>query len=451
MYVDVVPLNLKLKSEAKKLKHKERRAQCVAHKLATPEQALDLKSKECYDLLVRGLKLQTAREAAGPPAEEETATINISKGIGTNNRISALWCPEAMGLRAPLGCPEGVRGQVIDLARTHLCDGNESLTDDQVISKAIDASSFFTGLWMLIEVEIGLITRSMAQWTRGNIRPFFDALPYLAQIVGRAQKPKIARAMLYKLERLAHYNDNHPDILTFFSENCLALRETRIEDWHSILTHYVNKHVREVQAKHYERGSCMAQQVRGVKNDLKEHLFDRKPKAEERLGLLDNLHGKAFNETNEDVAEVVLSPFRDMILQIKEHGRCRGAYADELWPRSTRLPDGQSNLMTALDLTEEFHAQWVSECTPNIEPEGLLAWLNHRNSVVKMVHDPEIKRRGLSKTGTKAKKSQRIFDHVVANPNGFMDKESGVHCRAKPLGYEGDLPTENDAHRTAGK
>lgn len=449
MRVVLVPMIFKVKNDAQKLKHAERRAQCVAHKLATPEQALTLKSQECLDLLILGLKLKTATELAGPKTEEEKATVNLSKGIGTNNRLSAVWWPEGMGLDDSVGRPGGVRGAVIALARTELCDGNEDYTDDQVIGKAIDASSFFTGMWMLLEVEIGLLTRAMAQWTRGNIRPYLNAFPYLAQIVGSTQKPKVARAMLYKLERLVLYNEKHPDVLTFFSENCLRLRETRIEDWHSVLTHYVNKHVADVQPKNYERASCMGQQVRKLKGGLNEVLFNQKPRAAERLGLLDKLQSKATLETNDSVAELLLKPFREMIAQIKAHGKCEGPYADEMWPRSTRLRKGQSKLVTALELTEAFHAQWARESTEQPVPEGLLDWLNHSSSTLIKIHNPELIRRELPRTGVKAEKSKRIFDHVAANPGGFVHSVTSVHYEARPAGYVGDLPTDARANASA--
>jgi hypothetical protein len=71
--------------------------------------------------------------------------------------------------------------------------------------------------------------------------------------------------MIYKLERLLIYNKKHPDLLQFFAENSLTLRETAIGNWTSILTHYVNRHVTNVKNEHNEKASCIGVCVGGVK------------------------------------------------------------------------------------------------------------------------------------------------------------------------------------------
>jgi len=291
----------------------------------------------------------------------------------------------------------------------------------------------------LEKVEIGAATRTMAHWTRGNIEPYFRLFPVLAQLVGRVHKPKVARAMLYKFERLLLYNEKHPDVLTFFAENCLTLRETIIENWHSILTYYVNHHVSNVAHSHYEKASCMAGAVRRLRSDLGDHLLNRKPAVPERLGLLEQMQTKAFEETNERVAEFLFKPFREMLAQLDEAGKCSGDYADQLWPRCNHLKDGQEGLEKALLSTEDFHRQLLVP----VVPTTLLSWLNHTKTTVRKVHEVEFARRGLpANIGSEKKggKSQRIFDHVTANPGGFAHAQTGLHCDARPIGFDGDLP-----------
>jgi hypothetical protein len=77
----------------------------------------------------------------------------------------------------------------------------------------------------------------------------------LCQLVASAHKPKVARAMLFKMERLLLYNEKHPDIIIFFAENCMTLREMVIENWHSILTYYVNRNVAVVTHDNYEKAT----------------------------------------------------------------------------------------------------------------------------------------------------------------------------------------------------
>lgn len=235
------------------------------------------------------------------------------------------------------------------------------------------------------------------------------------------------------------YNEKHPDVLTFFAENCLTLRETIIENWHSILTHYVNRHVANVAHSHYEKASCMAGAVRRLRADLDDHLFKRKPVLAERLGLLEQMHSKSFEETNKRVAEFLLKPFREMITQLSDDGRCSGIYADQLWPRCNHLQEGQEGLEKALLLTEAFHEQLLAPAAPT----NLLLWLNSTKTTISKVHVFELARRGLAEIRGEKKggKSQRIFDHVVANPGGFANAQTGVHCDTRPVGFVGDLPT----------
>jgi len=327
--------------------------------------------------------------------------------------------------------------------RAELCDGDAALSDDQVIGAAVDRSSYFAGLWTLIEVQICSVSRAMAHWTRGNIEPYFRLFPLLTLLIAASEKPKVARAMIYKLERLLYYNEKHPDVLRFFAENCLTLRETAIEDWHSILTHYVNRHVVNVSNAHYEKATCSAAQLRKVRKDLDEVLQQRKPALPERLGLLQKMEGKAFDETNTSLAEFLFKPFEEMVAQLKAGVGCTGEYADELWPRERSeglLARGAAGVEVALKLTEDFHAKFVAALTAPAEPEGLLEWLNHSKQVMTKVHGPELVRRGLTLSGNKGEKSERIYQHVLAHRGGYTSAKDEKDYGAPPWGYGGAAP-----------
>ena len=112
-----------------------------------------------------------------------------------------------------------MRFKVIALARRDLCDNNTVLSDDGVIAHAVAHSSYFAGLWDLIEVQIGSVTRAMSQCTRGNFTYYLNIFPVLCQLVASAHKLKVAVAMLYKMERLLLYNERQPDFITFFPRN----------------------------------------------------------------------------------------------------------------------------------------------------------------------------------------------------------------------------------------
>ena len=225
-------------------------------------------------------------------------------------RVSFIWWPEGMGaVDSPLGGTAAVRAKVIALMRCELLGGNCVVSDNDVVAHAVARSSYCEGLWDLLDVQIGCTTRAMAHWTRGHLSYYLTIFPVLCQLVASAHKPKVAFAMLYKMERLLLYNEKHPDIITSFFENCLTLRETTIENWHSILTHYVNRNVAVVTHENYSTATCVAQQCRKLKKRLDEELLKKKSKPPERLGLLLQLQNEAFDETNANVANFLLEPW----------------------------------------------------------------------------------------------------------------------------------------------
>jgi len=167
-------------------------------------------------------------------------------------------------------------------------------------------------------------------------------------------------------------NEKHPDLLQFFAENSLTLRETAIENWHSILYHYFNRHVTNVKNEHYEKASCSAKQLRATKTDLKEHLLKRKPQPPERLGLLQKMGGEALDETKKHLASFLLHFFTEMVAQLKADKVFSGDYADAMWPRESSaglMTRGMAGFMKALALTEAFDADFRAPAAP----EGLRA------------------------------------------------------------------------------
>jgi hypothetical protein len=136
-----------------------------------------------------------------------------------------------------------------------------------------------------------------------------------------------------------------------------------------------------------------------------------------------------------------------MVSQLRFDGRCSGDYADELWPRSDHLGDGQKGLVKALAVTVTYLAKEGAPPVP--APVGLEAWLTYSQTTLRTVHDVELQRRQLAKTGGKREKSLRIVAHVTAFPGGYMDN-TGMHRDARPSGYDGDLPEEGGGGVPAG-
>ena len=313
----------------------------------------------------------------------------------------------------------GVKKRVVDYANSKLGGSG--------ISKARAASSYFDGLWNLIEVEIGSITRGMAAWTHGSLEPYLRMFPIYTQLVSFAHKPKVARAMLLKLERLILYSDDHPDVLEFLAANCLLLRETHIENYHSILTHYVHKSTPSISHGHYMHATSVVKNLRRLRDSLAA-LADHKPSEykNERAVLLERFQSKTFDGTNTGLDEFLYTPFEAMIDMIAEDKCCSGKYSDDEWPRRDRLAEGHAASQTALD----SYVLYFEGLKKAAVGEGLEGWLWNPYTRNAMMQE-ELRRRGLTISGSKQQLVERILDHARANQDGFLvqgDAEKQSNC-----------------------
>ena len=100
----------------------------------------------CFQLLVQELKLKTYAELhAKTPSDK--ASFKITRGVGTNMRVSFIWWPEGMGaVDSPLGGTAAVRAKVIALMRCELLGGNCVVNDNGVVAHAVARSSYCAGL-----------------------------------------------------------------------------------------------------------------------------------------------------------------------------------------------------------------------------------------------------------------------------------------------------------------
>ena len=320
----------------------------------------------------------------------------------------------------------GVKKRVVDYANSKLGDSG--------ISKARAASSYFDGLWNLIEVEIGSITRGMAAWTHGSLEPYLRMFPIYTQLVSFAHKPKVARAMLLKLERLILYSDDHPDVLEFLAANCLLLRETHIENYHSILTHYVHKSTPSISHGHYMHATSVVKNLRRLRDSLAA-LADHKLSEykTERAVLLERFQSKTFDDTNTGLDEFIYTPFEAMIDMIAEDKGCSGKYSDDEWPRRDRLAEGHAASQKALDSC----VLYFEGLKKAVAGKGLGGWLWNSHTRNAMMQG-ELSRRGLATSGSKRQLVERILDHARANQGGFLVQgDGGAEKRSNcPLLYD---------------
>ena len=69
----------------------------------------------------------------------------------------------------------------------------EATSDDEAIGKACDISSFFCGLFKLLDCEIRLAVEPFVRWEMGDFRVFLRALPAMCALIASGRKPKVLR------------------------------------------------------------------------------------------------------------------------------------------------------------------------------------------------------------------------------------------------------------------
>ena len=76
-------------------------------------------------------------------------------------------------------------------------------------------------------------------------------LPAMAQLIGATpRKTTIVRCFLTQMGQVAHYAKYRMDVLRYMGKKCTMLREGHTENHHSVLTHWVNRHVKLMEHIH---------------------------------------------------------------------------------------------------------------------------------------------------------------------------------------------------------
>ena len=125
--------------------------------------------------------------------------------------------------------------------------------------------------------------------------------------------------VLFQFERALLYSqEGNQDILKQFGENCTTCREDHEENHHSVLTHFVDKHVAMIKAQHYIRASCLVKSVGTVKREMKNLFSNRKEDLQEEDVLFSRTDKESFRETNEAMDAFILLPLITCLNEIDE-------------------------------------------------------------------------------------------------------------------------------------
>ena len=449
----VVPEKMNLTSVAvlKKLDREVLRGQVAAHCGVTLAEANNMLKPVCVDTLTRELGLPKS-EPKKTKSAAQTAMVNATRLLNSNNHIQQRWFGSRMMKSGEGG---SVRAKVV--ARARLVAVNKgwvgpAASEEQVLEAIFSRSEVFKGLFLLIDVEIASVVLAMAHWAQGDLEPLLRLFPVLCQIAAADPdtKPNIIKVMHLTLERLVHYNAEHPDVLQFFGRGCLGARETAIETHHSCLTHIIDKHIGNLMHKHYMKGSCILGPVRELEQSLKAPLSSNEKENDmERLRNLKRPLGEAHDYTNAVLDGFLFTGvgFEAMLDQLEQDGKCSGEYSDDKWSEKSRdrLTKGQKNFEEALPATVEWlkKQEAPEEVVP--EQETLLAWLSKRGTTIAKVLVPELRRRGLTVSGNKPDLASRINAHAQQLPGGFTNQDKnhadfGKECSARPGGFLGLMP-----------
>jgi hypothetical protein len=123
----------------------------------------------------------------------------------------------------------------------------DAVTDEEAIGKACDRSSFFCGLYKLLDVEIRLAVQPFVRWEQGDFSVFLKALPAMCALVASGRKPKVnikrlsfilcynldvtsqvSKVMLMLVERMNLYLSEHPNAVKHLAANCTLFDEEKI-------------------------------------------------------------------------------------------------------------------------------------------------------------------------------------------------------------------------------
>jgi hypothetical protein len=423
--------------------------------------------KDLIEALVKHLKLPPKKEPV-KLSTAEGAALSLTRNKNFHIHVCKRWDGAGMG-----GGGSTLREQLVALCHEAFPG---SYTDEGVIGLACDYSSYFHGLYNLIHLEIYVLaTRPFVQWQLGNFRPFLDVLPAMAQLIATApRKTTIVRCFLFQVERVAHYAKNQPDVLRHMGKNCTMLREDHIENHHAVLTHWVNKHVKLVRHKHYLHASGIVRPAGDAKRTFSD-LFSRRSKREqeqEEDRILARTDKASYADTNRQLDEWVLGPFRAILLEKKTGGAQprNPKFSDTRWTReavTARQTSGQSRLENSLVLYEKFLAS-VGPATAAVAAgvaaadggaaagggvaagggaaAGVSALRAYLEGLAIAGKSPvtlraECQRRGLKVSGTKPELVERVEAHAIANRGGYRCATTGAAVAdGKPKDFTGGIP-----------
>ena len=98
--------------------------------------------------------------------------------------------------------------------------------------------------------------------------------PLMVQVIGSASKSEVMKTMLLKQYLVQSYVLEFPDIARHLCANNRRLPETPIENYHSVLKHYIPNTMSNSTIEHYHRASCLVKPATEARRSLSTALLD---------------------------------------------------------------------------------------------------------------------------------------------------------------------------------
>eukprot|EP00615_Pteridomonas_danica_P019322 CAMPEP_0114401742 /NCGR_PEP_ID=MMETSP0102-20121206/17461_1 /TAXON_ID=38822 ORGANISM="Pteridomonas danica, Strain PT" /NCGR_SAMPLE_ID=MMETSP0102 /ASSEMBLY_ACC=CAM_ASM_000212 /LENGTH=1480 /DNA_ID=CAMNT_0001564943 /DNA_START=66 /DNA_END=4505 /DNA_ORIENTATION=+ len=384
--------------------------------------SLKLKKPELVLIFIEKLNLPQRKKQAQKPAIENVK-INTTRALSSFLMLLKVW----LGDRRDGG--EGsARKFVIDQIKETFPE-LIGFDDDVIVGKICDQSSYFYGLWKLLDIEIVVCILPFIQWTEGDFLPFLNLFPIMVQMVSYSGKSTAIKAFMLKMFVLQWYATKHPDILKTMGQNCTILVETMIEYHNSRMAYMVPSKVPSLNIDHYKKASCL----RAAFDQLKRSITNEptKKKQSERMRQLNMVNSKASVATVVEFKSLVTDKFVAILKALKNGTLPESDYANSCWPVVERLKIGQDKLNKTLTDMVGFYAEYKVLAADPAHP--LAKYLRSAKVTVKLMKE-ELRRGGVTPppNNNKPLHAQWLFEHIRDNP-----------LLGKPLNYEGEFPASD--------
>jgi hypothetical protein len=170
---------------------------------------------------------------------------------------------------------------------------------------------------------------------------FLQRMPAMVQHIATVpRKTNITKCILSQLERTVHLTQNHPDVLQHMGANCTALREDHIEIHHSALTHWVNKHIKNVEHRHYLLASGLTWPAARMKKSVGRLLSRRVEEGQQEDVILKRTEKPVWAASNAKLDAWLLGDFIAILEGVKagnDWSADTGRLGDAMWPRAAMV------------------------------------------------------------------------------------------------------------------